>query len=76
MQVMLNILLFFACSSIATFVALKPKRARQDVKKLVNNFRYIAYGSRHKVHDMSTKIPDSDKYGRIWREDGDHLLTK
>jgi hypothetical protein len=76
MQVMLNILLFFACFSVATFIALRPKRARQDVKKLVNNLRYVADGLHDKVHHMSTKKPDFSNCGRILREDGNNLLTK
>jgi hypothetical protein len=76
MQVMLNILLFFTSFSIATFIALRPKRARQDVKKLVNNLRYVADGLHHKVHDMSMKKPDFGNCGRILREDENNLLTK
>jgi preprotein translocase subunit YajC len=76
MQVMLNILPFFACFSIAVFIALRPKRAKQDVEKLVNNLRYVADGLHQKVHNMSMKKPDFANCGRALREDGDNLLTK
>jgi hypothetical protein len=75
-QVMLNILLFFACFSIATFIALRPKRARQDVEKLVKNHHYAADGLQHKVHGESTKKPDFGNCGRILRKDSNNLLTK
>jgi hypothetical protein len=76
MQIMLNILLFFACFSIAMFIALRPKRARQDVEKLVNNLRYVADRLHYKVQNMGTEKPDFGNCGRILREDGNNLLTK
>lgn len=75
MQVMLNALLFFACFSVATLIALRPKRARH-VEKLDNNLRYVADGLHHKVHTTSTKKPDLGNCGRTLREDGNNLLTK
>jgi hypothetical protein len=76
MQVMLNILLFFTSFSIAALMALRPKRAREDVEKLVNNLRYVADGLHYKVHNMSTKMSDFGDCSRILREDGNNLLTK
>jgi hypothetical protein len=58
------------------FIALRPKRAKQDVEKLVNNLRYVADGLQHKVHNTSTKKPDFANCGRILHEGGDNLLTK
>jgi hypothetical protein len=76
MQVMLNILLFFSCFSIAMFIALRPKRAKQDVEKLVNNIRHFTDELHHKVHNTSMKKPDFANCGRILHEGGDNLLTK
>ena len=76
MQVMLNILLFFACFSIAMFIALRPKRATLDVEKLVKNLRYVTDVLHQKMHNMSMKKPDFANCGRTLREDGDNLLTK
>jgi hypothetical protein len=55
MQVMLDITLFFACFSIAMFIASRPKRAKQDVEKLVNNIRYVPDELHPKVHNTSIK---------------------
>jgi hypothetical protein len=75
MQVALNILLFFTGFSIATFLALRPKKARQDVETLTNNLRYVADGLNYKARNAGIE-PHVVKDGRAVQEDGKDLLTK
>lgn len=72
MQVALNILLFFAGFSIATFIALRPKKPGRDLETL----RYVADGLHHKAQSLSTGCSAVEDERRVVQGDGENLLTK
>lgn len=76
MQVALNILLFFAGFMIATLIALRPKKARQDVERLASNVRYVANGFEEKAQDSSKREPGLESNDRYIPADGSNLLSK
>lgn len=43
MQLAINIIIFFVGFSIATFVAIRPKRIRHDLERFSSNLRHVSY---------------------------------
>ncbi|CZT14699.1 uncharacterized protein RCC_00670 [Ramularia collo-cygni] len=73
MQVALNILLFLAGFSIATFLALRPKKAREDVERLTSNLRHYSDGF---IQNLSKKEQSCGEEGLVVSNEATNLLTK
>ena len=76
MQLALNIVVFFLGFSLATLVAIRPKKARQDLEKFSANLRHATNGFKSGFllsrHSESADVDDE----RSISTDAHNLLTK
>lgn len=76
MQLALNVIVFFLGFSIATFIALRPVKARKGIQQLSTNLRTVTDGFKAGIDPESASAfsirndPDSIRAG------ADLLLTK
>lgn len=76
-QLAINILVFVLGFSIATLVAFRPKKSRQDLEKFTSNLRQVTDGLKNgylKNPDINAEALNS--YEKTIMTGTDNLLTK